>query len=298
MSAAVEGWGGLTRPTWWTPIGVVLAIAMLLSAWCGAKAADWAVDDMNRTINSTNFIVNRGCSGTLIDLKNRYVLTAEHCVSGLYETVEREKISDDGVIKTEKVRRVIPGQVQQLNFDNALQVRSVTYRAKLILADKDNDLALLQIMAPIPNTIAAELACTAPVRGDTAIVVGNPFGILYSSVTKGIVSATDRNYPMLGIDDQGDNALVQISSGIIGGNSGGAVYDAAGKLVGVPVRGSRVNEIIGFSVPLDKIKSFLRRKGLEDALWGDRCSPKPAAPATPETKEEPLIQLGSPNKSE
>lgn len=283
-------------PTWWMPLGVIFAIAMVLSAWCGAKA-DWAVADMNRHIESSNFVVNRGCSGTLIDLKNRYVLTAEHCVSGLYETVEREKISDDGVIKKEKVRRVIPGQVQQLAFDNALEVRSVSYRAKVVITDKDNDLALMQIAAPIPNAIAAEIACTAPVRGDVAIVVGNPMGILYSSVTKGIVSATDRNYPMLGIEDQGDNALVQISSGVIGGNSGGAVYNADGKFVGVPVRASRVNEILGFSVPLDAIKKFLRRQGLEEALWG-HCTPKPE-PVTPETKEEPLIRLGLPdNKSE
>jgi S1-C subfamily serine protease len=259
---------------------------------CGRHgSAEWSIEAMNKHIESTNFVVNRGCSGTLIDLKNRYVLTANHCIDSQYEIIERDRFKDDGTVVTEKVRRVLPGQVQQLSFDGATEVRTVTYRTKLVLADKDNDLALVQILAPIPNAIAAEIACAAPVRGDVAIVVGNPAGILYSSVTKGIVSSVDRSYPMLGIDDQGDNALVQISSGIIGGNSGGAVYNEAGKFVGVPVRGSRMNEILGFAVPLANIKKFLTRQGLSD-LWAscEKPAEKPAASA--EVKDEPPVQLG------
>jgi S1-C subfamily serine protease len=250
-----------------------LALALLFAVLsCSSAAAEWAVSAMNTQIEQTNFVVNRGCSGTLIDLKNRYILTAEHCISDQYEIVTRESFKDDGTVVTEKVRRILPGQVQQLTFsDDQLEVRSVTYRTKLVLADREKDLALVQVIAPLPNTSAATIACTSPVRGDTVYAVGNPHSILYSSITKGIVSSVQRNYPMFGIDDQGENALMQISSGIIGGNSGGAAYNTSGELVGVPVRGSRINEIIGLAVPLDDVKRFLRRVGLEADLWGNRC---------------------------
>jgi S1-C subfamily serine protease len=274
--------------------GVLAALCLILST---AAAAEWSIEAMNRTIESSNFMVNRGCSGTLIDLKNRYVLTANHCITDQYEIVERQKFKDDGTVVEEKIRRVLPGKVQQLSFDGATEVRTVTYRTKLVLADRENDLALLQIVATsLPNAIAAELACAEPTRGETAYAVGNPMGVLYSSVTKGIVSSTQRSYDMFGIDDQGDNALLQISSGIIGGNSGGAVYNSDGRLIGVPVRGHRTNEIIGLAAPLTNIKKFLTRQGLSD-LWAycEKPAEKKAAAST-EAPEEPLVQLGIPQQ--
>jgi S1-C subfamily serine protease len=63
---------------------------------------------------------------------------------------------------------------------------------------------------------------------------------------------------MIGVDDQGDNGLMQVSSGVIGGNSGGAAYDADGLFVGVPVRASQVNEVIGLAVPLSDVRAFLK----------------------------------------
>lgn len=240
-----------------------------------AHAEGWNVAAMNRVIESANFVVNRGCSGTLIDRKNRYILTAEHCITGQYEIITRDKFKDDGTVVEEKIRRALPGQVQQLTFDGATQTQAVTYRTKIVLTDKDKDLALVQILASsIPNAIAAELACDNPVRGDTAYVVGNPYAVLYSSVTKGVVSSVQRNYQMLGIDDQGEAELMQISGGVVGGNSGGSVFNDRGQLIGVPVRASTINEVIGLAAPLTDVKRFLRRAGLEAELWGDRCETK------------------------
>lgn len=100
---------------------------------------DWSRDDMNRQIDQTNFVVNSGCSGTLIDLAQRYILTAKHCVTAQYETIEREKISDEGVVTKEKVRRLKPGTVKQIAFHGSSEVRETTYRTKLIAVDGDKD---------------------------------------------------------------------------------------------------------------------------------------------------------------
>jgi len=245
---------------------IALVVAYLAAmAWALGAHAEWRLDVMNRTIDQTNFQINGGCSGTLIDIKERVILTANHCVQDQYETVERERIDKDGVIKKEKIRRIKEGTVKQYQYVGNHSAVATAYKVKLVLPNWDEsvDLALMKTLAPLPNTVAATMACKLPERGETVYTVGNPTGRLYASVTKGIVSNTKRDYGALpfGSDSQSKDHLMQISSGVIGGNSGGAVYNDEGELVGVPVVGHRANEILGFAVPLDTIKAFLTTHG-------------------------------------
>lgn len=236
-----------------------------------AHADGWPTTAMNRTIDQTNFQVNDGCSGTLIDVANRYILTANHCVDDQYETVEREKIDEEGVITKEKVRRLRDGVVSQRTYTGAEMVETAVYKTKLVAVDRKRDLAVVQVKAKLPNTEAAKLSCTSPVRGEQIYTVGNP-SMLYSSVTTGIVSSLQRSYEGIrfGDNEQGAESLMQISGGVVGGNSGGAVYNVRGELVGVPVIANRVNEVIGFAVPLDAIKAFLTDNKLGGVFEG-RC---------------------------
>ena len=239
---------------------MVISAIMMLAAVGTAFA--WDIESMNKTIDQTNFMVNDNCSGTLIDDKNFYVLTANHCVTDQYETVEVEKIDENGVIKKEKVRRLKDGSVSQIDFDGAESIRTVTYKVRLVAVDKDVDLALLQVRsAKMPNTVAAKFACKAPVRGEPAYIVGNPRGVLYSNVVKGIVSSVQRTYEGIhfsnysGADTK--KPLMQISGGVIGGNSGGSVFNDRGEMIGVPVLANNYNEILAWAVPLGSIRTFL-----------------------------------------
>jgi len=226
----------------------------------------WDKKAMNAHIDQTNFMVNSGCSGTLIDAEKRYILTANHCVEDQYETIEKEEIDDKGIIKKNKIRRLRDGNVSQYDFQDGDTVRTVVYKVRLVAVDSDRDLALMQIAAKIPNKTSSLLACTLPERGDAAFVVGNPMGTLYSSVTRGIVSSVNRNYGIINFDgnERAKQALLQVSSGIVGGNSGGAVYDDNGLMIGVPVVANRANEVIGFAVPIDVIAAFLKENNAGD----------------------------------
>lgn len=244
-----------------------LAAAALIGAFFFAmsvalSAKDWPLADMNRTIDQTNFVVNEGCSGTLIEASAGYVLTANHCVTAQYEMIDRENVDDDGLVTHEKVRKLRDGTVSQLEFAGSESIRTVVYKVRLMAVDSDKDLALLQVRAKLPNVEAAKMACETPVRGSVAYVVGNPMGMLYSSVTKGIVSSMQRDYALIGVDTGEKEPLMQISSGVIGGNSGGAVYNEQGEFIGVPVRTSRVNEVLGFAAPLTAVREFLSRNKL------------------------------------
>lgn len=247
---------------------ILAGLFLALFTVTAARAAGWP--GMDAQIDQTNFLVNDNCSATLIDVDKGYLLTANHCIAAQYRVIEREKFGDDGVVTKHKVRVAVPGAVSQLVFKGPHEVQRNTYVFKIVLTDTNADLALIQVQAALANTQASKIACTDPRRGDTVYVVGNPYGVLYSSVTKGIVSSLQRNYPMIGVDDQGDNALMQVSSGVIGGNSGGAAYNASGELIGVPVRASSVNEVVGLVAPLSDIKKMLTREGL-DRLWA-RCA--------------------------
>lgn len=291
---------GLSTPS------VILAL-LLLPLTFGLAQAQWPQADMNRTIDQTNFVVNKGCSGTLISLKDRYVLTANHCVADQYEEFEREKIDANGVISKEKVRRLRDGTVSQLVFQGSESVTSTIYKVKVVAVDANRDLALLQVIGQLPNTQATALACEEATRGDIVYVVGNPMSKLYSSVVQGLVSSTQRNYSEIGLEraegsSDSKEPLTQISGGVVGGNSGGAVYNVKGELIGVPVLAHRANEVIAFAVPLASIKAFLKDHDIDPSLYEcakpqAQIQPPAAAPQAADPVEASVCQSKYPRET-
>ena len=116
-------------------------------------------------------------------------------------------------------------------------------RASLVGKDRETDLAVLKIEgSQLP---AAQFAAPGQLQvGDVVLAIGNPFGI-GQRVTMGIVSATGNNQlDLLGYDD-----FIQTDAAINDGNSGGALVNAAGELVGINTAVFRFGEGIGFAVP-------------------------------------------------
>jgi S1-C subfamily serine protease len=255
---------------------LVALIVLALPFGCAGQPAiaeDWSIDEMNRTIDQTNFMVNDNCSGTLIDTRELFILTANHCVTEQYQVIEKEEIEDGELVK-KKIRRLKDGEAQQIEFKDGDPIRVVTYRVRLVAVDKDFDLALLQLKsANIGSDKAAKLGCETPRRGERIFIVGNPQGVLYSSVVPGMVSSVQRNYDTISFaTPDGKKPLMQISGGVVGGNSGGAVYSAEGRLIGVPVIANDVNEMLAWAVPPRSIREFLSANKL--ARLYDHCKPK------------------------
>lgn len=116
-------------------------------------------------------------------------------------------------------------------------------RASLVGKDRETDLAVLKIEgSQLP---AAQFAPPGRLQvGDVVLAIGNPFGI-GQRVTMGIVSATGNSQlDLLGYDD-----FIQTDAAINDGNSGGALVNAAGELVGINTAVFRFGEGIGFAVP-------------------------------------------------
>ena len=128
------------------------------------------------------------------------------------------------------------------------------FTAKIIGEDKPSDVAVLQIKAK--NLTALTMADSNKLKvGDTVAAIGNPFG-LNQSVTSGIISALGRT--TLGIESYEN--FIQIDASINLGNSGGALIDRQGQLIGIntailaPNRGSIG---IGFAIPSNMAKSVM-----------------------------------------
>jgi len=118
--------------------------------------------------------------------------------------------------------------------------------ARLIGTDPETDLAVLKI--DLPNLPAVTIDSRDQQRiGDVVMAIGNPFG-LGQTVTMGIISATGRN--QLGLNTYED--FIQTDAAINQGNSGGALVDALGNLIGINTAifsqaGSAQG--IGFAIP-------------------------------------------------
>jgi len=165
-------------------------------------------------------------SGVVIDAAKGYVLTNNHVIS------HADKIS------------------VQMNDGRE-------FEAKLIGGDDQSDIALLQLQNPTGLTQIA-IADSDKLRvGDFAVAVGNPFG-LGQTATSGIISALGRS----GLNLEGLENFIQTDASINRGNSGGALLNLNGELIGINTAilapgGGSVG--IGFAIPSNMARTLAQQ---------------------------------------
>ncbi len=164
-------------------------------------------------------------SGVVIDAEKGYVVTNNHVVEN----------ADDITVKLTDGRE---------------------FKAKKLGADEQSDIALLKIDAE--DLTAVPLANSDEVRvGDFVVAVGNPFG-LSQTVTSGIVSALGRSG--LNLSQGGYENFIQTDAAINRGNSGGALVNFNGELVGIntAIYGPNGGNVgIGFAIPTNMMKNLV-----------------------------------------
>ena len=162
-------------------------------------------------------------------------------------------ISDDGFIVTNN--HVI---------NDASEIRVVlndrrTYKAKVIGTDPTTDLALLRIEADNLPFVAYGNSDSLQI-GEWVLAVGNPFE-LTSTVTAGIVSAKARNINILaGRENMAVESFIQTDAAVNPGNSGGALVDLRGRLIGINTAiASSTGTYAGYSfaVPVTLVKKVM-----------------------------------------
>ena len=129
---------------------------------------------------------------------------------------------------------------------------------ELVGTDPETELALLKIDLPDLPEVRMGRSDTLEV-GDVVLAIGNSLG-LSQSVTMGIVSATGRGLDVAAFED-----FIQTDAAINAGNSGGALVNARGELVGintavVRTAGSQgVPEGIGFAIPINLVRGVMEQ---------------------------------------
>jgi len=164
-------------------------------------------------------------SGVIVDSHNGYILTNHHVIAG----------ADEIIVATQDHRR----------FDSIL-----------VGSDEGTDIALLQIDADALEEI--DFGDSDEIRvGDFVAAIGNPFG-LGQTVTVGIISALGRS----GLNVEEYENFIQTDASINVGNSGGALVDFNGELIGINTAiispgGGSVG--IGFAIPVNMARAIMNQ---------------------------------------
>lgn len=164
-------------------------------------------------------------AGVIVDARNGYILTNNHVIENAVDI-------------------------------NVMLADRSTYDSTVVGADRETDIAVIQIKAP--GLIAVHFGDSGKLRvGDYVAAIGNPFG-LGQTATFGIVSALGR--AELGVE--GDQDIIQTDASLNPGNSGGALVDLDGELVGINsaiIAPSGSNIGIGFAIPSNTVRGIMQQ---------------------------------------
>lgn len=164
-------------------------------------------------------------------------------------------LTSDGYILTNY--HVIEGSssISVTTFDNTI------YDGEIVGYDSSNDVAVLKIDAAGLTPVV--LGSSSALRvGDPVVAIGNPLGELTFSLTEGVISALDREVT---IGDDNTMDLIQTTAAINSGNSGGALFNLYGEVVGITnakyssdsSSGNASIDNIGFAIPIDQVRGIV-----------------------------------------
>jgi hypothetical protein len=162
-------------------------------------------------------------------------------------------------------------------------------------SDSTRDVALIRA----DGSLSAKALTFAPERepevGANVVVLGYPLGLPFTA-TQGAITGLGRDLTIESTDYKG---LFQTDAAVNPGNSGGAIIDRKGQVVGIVVAGGEGFEGIGFGVPASGAKSTLDGWAASPSpapladCTGSEPAPTPTDPATPDTSSSSASSDGS-----
>ena len=162
-------------------------------------------------------------------------------------------LSDDGYILTNYHVIENSTSIKVTMYDGS------SYDAELIGYDESNDIAVLKVDAENLRPVVLGDSDNLNV-GDSVVAIGNPLGELTFSLTAGVVSALDREVTLSGNVTM---ELIQTDCAINSGNSGGALFNLYGEVIGITnakysSSGSGASiDNIGFAIPINSVMNIV-----------------------------------------
>jgi S1-C subfamily serine protease len=236
---------------------VLCAAALLASGCSSSSGSDTGSPGAARTAATTS-------TGDAADLQSAYQNTVKNVLPSVVQITTGQDLGS-GVVYDGKGDIVTNAHVvgNAKTFQVSLATGSKPLSAKLVSAFPANDLAVIKLTS-VPNGLRpATFADSGTAVGELVLAMGNPLG-LSSSVTEGIVSATDRTVSESGSTGNSGATIpgmVQTSAAINPGNSGGALVDLDNEVIGIPTLaptdpqlGSGAAPGIGFAINSATVK--------------------------------------------
>lgn len=201
------------------------------------KVAPSVVSIVTSSVNRYTLDTEQSGAGTGVILSsNGYILTNKHVVK---DSTQLTVITSDGEM-----------------YDNV----------KVIFQDPFNDLAFLKVSNP-KNFKPIEIGDSKTVKvGQSVIAIGNSLGQYQNTVTRGIISGTNRSITAQGSDQSVENLtdMLQTDAAINPGNSGGPLVNAGGQLIGINTAVTRGANGLGFAIPISAAKGVIKQLGRND----------------------------------
>jgi S1-C subfamily serine protease len=262
------------RPHWGAALVVAaLVVALLLGGGLGALI--------------TNALVAHGSAGTggtsvTIGASSAPAVTVSSNVTSLQQTLQNVAAAvEPSIVKitSQSARAEAVGSGDILTSDGYIVTNDhvvagftsftvsvpngATYIAQVVGQDAQDDLAVLKIAATGLKPVA--LASSASTVGSFAVAIGYPLG-MQESATFGMVSGLDRALSEAPDGPAGELAgLIQTSAQLNPGNSGGALVNLQGQLIGIPTLEATNSETntaangVGYAIPVSRVTYVVRQ---------------------------------------
>ena len=261
-------------------LAVILCLALAASLFAGAAFAEESREPMSAAdIYEQNVGSTVGITTTITTNVWGYETQGAASGSGFI-------VSDDGYILTNYHVVEDAEDITVTTYDDD------AYEAELIGYDESNDIAVLKVDAEglVPVTIGDSSALRV---GDEVLAIGNPLGELTFSLTGGRVSALDREVT---VSSGVTMDLIQTDCAINSGNSGGALFNMYGEVIGITNakysgRGSSSQasiDNIGFAIPISRVFRIV------ESIMTDGQISKPYIGITVSTVSEDAVMYGVP----
>jgi hypothetical protein len=241
-------------------IGAAFALALLSTT----AFAEWALPEMNKQIDETNWIVEAGkdgdavCAATTIDKERRLLLTSYHCIMGVDDRINGPNYQrgDIFVIQRQYEGYSVVKEVRYAasSIDLGIPTSSLSYMVRSL--EEKYDLTVLQIRdttVKLPSQV--KIAKENPkYRGERVYIVGNASG-QDGTLTVGHISNLHRTIIINGRTSE----TIQVSGGMSGGMSGGGAFNGEGELFGVNHAVNAHENYMGYVIPVEHIRDFLTK---------------------------------------